>query len=102
MHGNYPLYTGTTPCRCSCEDCEVLHAHPHRIHDESSACLQTCNLDCEVLINCRLRSDDDGLGASSRSPSLTFPTRASLPQPDTPMGIPVTPLTANGRKSLYP
>lgn len=45
MHGSYPLYTGTTPCRCRCEEYELVHAHPHMLHDKSSACLQTCGLD---------------------------------------------------------
>ena len=48
---------------------------------------------CEIICVSRIRSEEDALGASSRSPSLTFPTRASLPQPETPHAAAVTPLS---------
>lgn len=53
-----------------------------------------CTYYCMYVSTCvsRIRSEEDALGASSRSPSLTFPTRASLPQPETPHAAAVTPL----------
>ena len=53
------------------------------------------------LLVCRIRSDEDGLGASSRSPSLTFPTMPSLPQPETPHATPLSPLAASGEAPFF-